>query len=103
MWTADRRRFAGARSSRWFSVAGPSRQTKRVPSLLACGAHLREADRATQCSRFVPGCAVSIGADDVPLTGIYSQEGAIAKVEQHLRGPHEMTAPADPFCRRMDD
>ncbi len=66
-------------------------------------AHLREAERTTQHSEFVRGCAVSIGADDVPLTGIYSQEGAIAKVEQHLRGAHEMAAPADPFCRRMED
>lgn len=46
------------------------------------------------------GCAVSIEADDVPLTGIASHEAAIAKVEQHLHGRHDVKAPVDPLCRR---
>jgi hypothetical protein len=46
---------------------------------------------------------VTVGGDDVPLTGVYSQEGAIARVEEHLRGAQEMTSPANPFCRGLGD
>lgn len=46
------------------------------------------------------GCAVKVGADDVPLAGIESHEAAIARVERHLRGPNGISAPANPLCRR---
>jgi hypothetical protein len=46
------------------------------------------------------GCAVSIGAEDVSLAGVASEEDAIARVELHLRGRQELPAPADPLCSR---
>lgn len=45
-------------------------------------------------------CAVSVDAEEVPLSGIASHEAAIAKVEQHLHGSHEMKAPADPLSQQ---
>jgi hypothetical protein len=44
--------------------------------------------------------AVSVEAENVPLSGISSHEAAIAEVERHLHGPHGAKAPADPLCRR---
>jgi hypothetical protein len=46
------------------------------------------------------GCAVSIEAGDVSLSGVASHEAAIARVEQHLHGHHDVKAPADPLCQR---
>lgn len=63
----------------------------------------READLETHRLELAPGCAVSVGVDNVSLSGVYSQEGAIAKVEQHLHGPKELSAPANPFCRTMEE
>jgi len=45
-------------------------------------------------------CAVSIEAEEVSLTGVASHEAAIAKVEAHLHGPHDLKAPVDPLCLR---
>jgi hypothetical protein len=45
------------------------------------------------------GCAVAVGIDDVLLGGTVSQEAAIARIEQHLHGPKEMSVPANPLCR----
>lgn len=45
-------------------------------------------------------CAVSVETEDVSLSGISSHEAAIAKVEQHLHGPHGAMTPADPLCHR---
>lgn len=45
------------------------------------------------------GCAVSIEAEEVSLTGISSHEAAIARIEQHLRGPHDVQAHVDPLCQ----
>lgn len=45
-------------------------------------------------------CAVSIAADHVSLVGIASHEAAIATVERHLHGSHDVKAPADPLSSR---
>jgi hypothetical protein len=45
-------------------------------------------------------CAVSVETENVSLGGIASHEAAIAKVEQHLHGPHGAMTPADPLCHR---
>ena len=66
-------------------------------------AFLRDADSTVESPAFAGGGAVSVGADDVSLTGVYSREGAIARVEEHLRGAQEMTSPANPFCRGIGD
>ncbi len=48
-----------------------------------------------------PRCsAVAVETADVSLSGISSHEAAIAKVEQHLHGPHGAKAPVDPLCHR---
>lgn len=67
------------------------------------GAPLREPNHCSPAWRTLRGCAVAVGTDDVPLTGIDSQEDAIAKVERHLHGPSEMSAPANPLCRGTSD
>lgn len=64
---------------------------------------LREPDRGLPTWRSLRGCSVTVGADNVPLAGIESQEAAIARVERHLRGPSELSVPANPLCRRESD
>ena len=49
------------------------------------------------------GCAVAVGGDDVALSGIHSQEAAIALVERHLHGVQGTSAPANPLCRKAFD
>ena len=44
--------------------------------------------------------AVAVETADVSLSGVSSHEAAIAKVEQHLHGPHGTNAPIDPLCHR---
>jgi hypothetical protein len=67
------------------------------------GARLREPNHWSPAWRTLRGCAVSVGTDDVPLTGTDSQEDAIAKVERHLHGTNEMSPPANPLCRGASD
>jgi cytidylate kinase len=66
-------------------------------------APLSAPERRPPASQNFKGCAVTVGADDVSLTGIGSQEAAIAKIEQHLHGRNEKSAPANPLCRRASD
>jgi hypothetical protein len=49
------------------------------------------------------GFAVSIETEDVSLNGIASHEAAIAKIEQHLHGPHDAKSPADPLVHRQTE
>lgn len=64
---------------------------------------LRRPEHGPPSWRPLKGCAVTVGTDDVPLAGIESHEAAIARVERHLRGPNEISAPANPLCRRAMD
>ena len=73
---------------------------KSSPRLERLSDLLRMSGNALWGLRPKNGCAVSIGADDVSLAGIDSQEAAIARIEQHLRGGQEPSAPADPLCHR---
>jgi len=61
---------------------------------------LRRPDHGPPKWRFLNGCAVTVGPDDVPLAGVESHEAAIARVERHLHGANEISAPANPLCRR---
>ncbi len=74
------------------------RPTSRLPNDASQYA-LRESEAKSSAWQALKGCAVTVGTDDVPLAGIASQEAAIARVERHLRGPNEMSAPANPLCR----
>lgn len=49
------------------------------------------------------GFAVSIDTEDVSLNDIASHEAAIAKIEQHLHGPHDAKSPADPLVHRQTE
>jgi len=49
------------------------------------------------------GCAVAVCGDDVALSGIESQEAAIALVERHLQGGQGNSTPANPLCRKVFD
>ena len=53
--------------------------------------------------RSLRSCAVSVGGDDVPLTGIDSQEGAIARIERNLHGYHRTSPPTNPLCLKPLD
>jgi hypothetical protein len=80
---------------RWTAVAASERGH---PSTA-----LRETGRRSHAWQSLKGCAVTVGADDLPLAGIDTQEAAIARIEQHLHGRNQMLAPPNPLCRRASD
>jgi hypothetical protein len=83
------------------------RRRREATAALAERSHyntdLRGPDHGPPSWRPLKGCAVTVGTDDVPLAGIESHEAAIARVERHLRGPNEFSAPANPLCSRALD
>lgn len=94
----SRRDFSWSRSMAQKSRAGL--KSKSSPRLARLSDFLRISGNAMWGLRPKNGCAVSIGASDISLAGIDSQEAAIARVEQHLRGGQEPSAPPDPLCHR---
>lgn len=78
----------------------PGLKLKAIPRLERLSDFLRLSSNALWGLRRQNGCAVSVGADDVSLAGIDSPEAAIARIELHLRGGQEPSAPADPLCHR---
>lgn len=87
--------------------------TRALHSSLSHGMWWTTTDRgAASASRFLDWrsrwlwprfSAASVEAEDVSLGGITSHEAAIARVEQHLHGPHGVMVPADPLCKRLTE
>ena len=70
---------------------------------LSARSFLPSTESALPLDRTYKGCAVAVEGDDLTIAGASTQEAAIAKVERHLRGSHEIPAPADPLCRRTGE
>lgn len=70
-----------------------------------CQGGLAPGDEPARCfeRRRNPGDRVVIGIDDVSLTGVNSQEAAIARIEQHLRGKQDLPQRCNPLCRRVGE